>query len=384
MKPDTQAVVDAFNKSQDQIEVTLDVYSWSVGHDTLVTQISAGQAPDLANVNSLWDGEWSGIDEVLPLDDLLPKDFLANFVPSGLQAFAIKGKLMGLPYFLDPRAMYYRKDLFDKAGLKPPKTWDDVIAAGQALHKPPDMTGIGITFSRTSDDLDYWWYPFLGAVGAGGNVRIWTEDGHSRFAVPEAIQATQFLVDLAQKYKVTNTDYATGGRDETLQPLFYAGKLAMLITGSWFPTLLKNNAPDLAVGIEMPPVAKADITPATGFWPDCVIMFKQTKQPKEAATLLQFMFGKDNRLLFAKQRGVVPERIDVGQDPAYAVSDTEKFFVKSLEVAHNVYETPYPATFYRTNTEAETLIGRAVAGELTAEDAMKQAAAYTDKTNGLA
>jgi len=384
MKPDTQAVVDAFNKSQDQIDVTLDVYSWSVGHQTLVTQISAGQAPDLANVNSQWCGEWNGINEVLPLDDLLPKDFLANFVPSGLQAFAIDGKLMGLPYFLDPRAMYYRKDLFDKAGLKPPATWDDVIAAGQALHKPPDMTGFGMTFARKSDDLDYWWYPFLGAVGAGGNVRIWTDDGHSRFAVPEAIQATQFLVDLNQKYKITNTDYATAGRDEELQPLFYAGKLAMLITGSWFPTLLKNNAPDLAVGIEMPPVAKPDIKPATGFWPDCVIMFKQTKHPKEAATLLEFMFGKENRLLFAKQRGVIPERIDVGQDPAYAVSDTEKFFVKSLEVAHNVYETPFPATFFKTNTQAETLIGRAVAGELTAEDAMKQAALYCDQTNGLA
>jgi len=289
-----------------------------------------------------------------------------------------------MPYFLDPRAMYYRKDLFEQEGLNPPKTWDDVVAAAQKLHKAPDMTGIGLAFSRVSDDMDYWWYAWFGVNGAGANLSIWTEDGHSRYNTPEAIQATQFLVDLVQKYKVTNSDFTTAGRDGELQPLFYAGKLAMLETGSWFPTLLKNNAPDLAYGVEMPPVAKPDLKPATGFWPDCVIMFKQTKHPQEAAAMLQAMFTKENRLAFAKQRGVIPERIDVGQDPAYAVSETEKFFVKALETAHNTYETPWPATFFTTGTEVETLVGRALAGELSAEEAMKQAAEFTDKTNGLA
>jgi hypothetical protein len=73
----------------------------------------------------------------------------------------------------------------------------------------------------------------------------------------------------------------------------------------------------------------------------------------------------------------------VGADPAYAVSDVEKFFVQSLETAHNVYATPWPATFYQTGTEAETLVGRALAGEITAEEAMVQAAEFADKTNGL-
>ncbi len=384
MKPDTEALVTAFNQSQDKIEATLDVYAWGQGHDILVTQISGGQAPDLCNVSAQWLGEWDGINEVMPLDDLLSKEFLAEFVPSGLKAFTIKDQLMGMPYFLDPRAMYYRKDLFEAQGLNPPKTWDDVIAAGQALHKPPDMTGYGMVFSLKSDSLDYWWYAWLGVIGADGNPRIWTDDGHTRFGSPESIQATQFLVDLAQKYKITNPDFTTGGRDEELQPLFYAGKLAMLQTGSWFPTLLKNNAPDLVYGLENIPVAKAGMKPTTGFWPDAVIMFKQTKHPQEAAEMLQFMFTKENRLLFAKQRGVIPERIDVGQDPAYAVSDVEKFFVEALKTAHNTYETPWPATFNRMVNEVDVLVGRACAGELTAEEAMKQAQQFTDGLNGLA
>jgi len=134
MRPDTQALVDEFNASQDEIEVKLDVYGWGEGHDTLLTQISGGQAPDLANGNAQWVGEWSGINEVQPLDDLLSKEFLANFVPAGLQAFTIDGKLMAMPYFLDPRALYYRKDLFEKAVLKAPETWGDVFAAAEKLN----------------------------------------------------------------------------------------------------------------------------------------------------------------------------------------------------------------------------------------------------------
>jgi multiple sugar transport system substrate-binding protein len=382
MRPDTQALVDEFNASQNEIEVKLDVYSWADGHQTLVTQISGGQAPDLANGNSQWVGEWAGINEVQPLDDLLSKEFLANFVPSGIQAFTIDGKLMAMPYFLDPRALYYRKDLFEKAGLKAPETWDDVLAAAQKLNDPPNSNAFGLAFSRASDDMDYWWYAWLGANGADGNTKLWDENGKSRFNTPEGIAATQFLVDLAQKYKAVNPDYITASRDADLQTLFYNSKLAMLETGSWYPTLLKNNAPDLQVGIAPIPVAKAGMKHVTAFWPDAVMMFKQTKHPKEAAKFLEWIYSKDNRLLFAKQRGVIPERIDVGTDPAYAVSDTEKFFVEQLKTAKNAYETPFPATLYKVYTEAETLVGKAVAGEITAAEAMKQAAEFADKTNG--
>ena len=302
-------------------------------------------------------------------------------MPAGLEAFTIDGKLMAMPYFLDPRALYYRKDLFEKAGLKAPETWDDVFAAAEKLNSP-DMNAFGLAFSRASDDMDYWWYAWLGANGADGNTKLWDENGKSRFNTPEGIAATQFLVDLAQKYKAVNPDFVTAGRDQTLQPLFYNSKLAMLETGSWYPTLLKNNAPDLQVGIAAIPVAKAGMKHVTAFWPDAIMMFKQSKHPKEAAKFLEWMYGKENRLLFAKQRGVIPERIDVGADPAYAVGDTEKFFVEQLQTAKNAYETPFPATIYKVYTEAENLVARAVAGEITAEEAMKQAAEFADKTNG--
>ncbi len=60
---------------------------------------------------------------------------------------------------------------------------------------------------------------------------------------------------------------------------------------------------------------------------------------------------------------------------------TEKFFVNALGTAYNAYETPRPDTIYKIYTEFETQVGRAVAGEISAADAMKNSAAFADRTN---
>lgn len=61
----------------------------------------------------------------------------------------------------------------------------------------------------------------------------------------------------------------------------------------------------------------------------------------------------------------------------------EKFFVEALATSHNIYETPWPATLVKTSIETENLVGRAVAGEISAEEAMTSATRLTDRLNGL-
>ena len=79
------------------------------------------------------------------------------------------------------------------------------------------MNAFGLAFSRASDDMDYWWYRVVGGQRPeDGNTKLWDENGKSRFNTPEGIAATQFLVDLAQKYKAVNPDFVTAGRDADL------------------------------------------------------------------------------------------------------------------------------------------------------------------------
>src|SRR5205814_2922510 len=160
----------------------------------------------------------------------------------------------------------------------------------------------------------------VGVIGGDGDLNKWGKDKKTRIASPEGLQAAQFMVDLTLNDKVTQPNPVNAGRDEDLQPLFMAGKLAIVETGSWFPAIIGRNAPDLKFDVMPLPVSKPGLKSANVFWPDAVMMYKQSKNKEAAAELLKFMYSKENRLLWAKQRGVVPERTDVGQDPQYATS----------------------------------------------------------------
>lgn len=383
MQPDTQAVMDEFNQGQDMIEAELEVVQWGEGKNVILTQISAGQAPDIFNGAGVWLLEFQSVNELAALDDLMDKELLSNFWESGIQAMTVDGKLYGMPYFLDPRGLYYRTDLFEEAGLGAPVTWQDVREAAKALHNPPNMFGFGLGLG------DYWWYAWVGAIGGGNNLSKWKEEGRSRVGDPEGVQAVQFLADLTLTDQATQPAPVNANRDSDLQPLFLAGQMAILETGSWMPTIIQNDAPDLAFDVAPLPVAEAGMAHANVFWPDCVMMAQQSNNKEAATELLTFMFNFENRLLWAKQRGVIPERIDVGNDPRYLdpndpITKFNEFYVKELENAHNVFETPWPATGTEDSTNIDNGLAKVLLGEATAEEAMQEAARLIDERHGLA
>lgn len=382
MQPDTQALIDEFNKSQTASKVKLEVVGWGDGRNLLLTQISGGQAPDIFNGSGQWCLEFTSAGETTELDDLMGKDFLANFWPSGIQAMTVKGKLYGMPYFLDPRGLYYRTDLFEEKGLKAPETWDDVRTAAKAINKPPDVYGFGV------GPDDYWWYAWIGAIGAGNNLAQWTEDGHSLIASDAGIAAVQFLTDIVLTDKTSQPSPQNANRDSDLQPLFLGKKMAMLETGSWMPTIISHDAPDMKYDLVQIPVAKADMKHANVFWPDAVMMAKQSKHKEQAAELLKFMFNAKNRLDFALQRGVIPERVDVGKDPKYVdpndpLTKYKEFYVKELATAHNVFETPWPATGSEDQTSVNNALAKIWLGEMSVKDALTAAAKEIDTRHKL-
>lgn len=382
MQADTQEVMDAFNSSQDGIKATLEIVSWPEGKNVLLTQISGGQPPDIFNGSGQWLLEFQSADELAALDDLMGADLLDNFWESGIQAMTVQGVVYGMPYFLDPRGLYYRTDLFEAAGLDAPETWADVREAAKAIHNPPTVYGMGL------GPGDYWWYAWVGAIGGGNNLSRWTEDGHTRIASEEGLAAAQFLADIVLTDGTAQPSPASANRDADLQPLFLGGQMALLETGSWMPTIIHNDAPDLQFALAPLPVADAGLQHGNVFWPDCVMMAKQSEKKEAAAELLKFMFNAENRLAFAKQRGVIPERVDVGQDPAYLdpndfATPYNEFYVKELATAHNVFETPWPATGGEDETTINDALAKIWLGEATVEEAMTEAAGLIDGRHGL-
>ena len=71
-------------------------------------------------------------DLIRPLDDLVAK-YGQDLQPS--QLVKIDGKIMAIAFMGNGQHMFYRKDILEKAGVEPPKSYDDVLAAAAAIKE---------------------------------------------------------------------------------------------------------------------------------------------------------------------------------------------------------------------------------------------------------
>ena len=216
-----QALVDKFNESQDQIEVTLEAY----GSD-FDTKISAGMGSgDAPDVMYMWNypSYYEGLE---PLDSYIEKegeDYKANFYETLWDYISMNDSIYGIPVGFTTHTLFYNKDIFAEAGLEEPTdewTWDDLMEAAKTIN---DKTGKeGFAFQMKPDPYDfemYLWSNGTAYCDAEGNL----EGNLNSDASKEVFQMFQ---DMEKDGYAVATEAAP--TDE-----FRAGNVAMFIYGSW-------------------------------------------------------------------------------------------------------------------------------------------------------
>lgn len=116
------AVVEAFNASQDRIELQIQIVDNSVAYDTLATLIATGQAPHIIGPVGA-DGSNAFAGNYLDLEPLIEASGydVTQFSPASVEAFRFPDQgLIGLPFATFPSFIYFRKSLFDEAGVPYP------------------------------------------------------------------------------------------------------------------------------------------------------------------------------------------------------------------------------------------------------------------------
>jgi trehalose/maltose transport system substrate-binding protein len=107
--------------------------------------LAAGNSDiDVYQTDVIWAPQLA--DQFLDLTDAA-KDVVGNHFPSIIESQTVNGKLVALPAFTDAPALYYRKDLLEKYGKTPPKTWAELTATAKEIQDAertagnPDMQG---------------------------------------------------------------------------------------------------------------------------------------------------------------------------------------------------------------------------------------------------
>lgn len=137
---------------------------------------------------------------------------------SAIAAVTVDGVIVSSPIVGEWSTLYYRKDLFEKAGLKPPATLEELEAAAKKLNDPAN--GVAGFVSRGNRGAAVTQFsPFLYSFGAD-----FIKDGKAAFDTPEAMEAFKFYGRILKNYGppgVTNMSW------EQAIVVFSSGKAAM-------------------------------------------------------------------------------------------------------------------------------------------------------------
>ncbi|WP_406336275.1 ABC transporter substrate-binding protein [Streptomyces sp. NBC_00203] len=121
----------AFQSTHPGIRVVTKVYPADTVDAKVAELVKRGKAPDIVQTGSYAEYASKGL--LYSADELLSIPVQAGFVPSLAQAGEAQNAQYGLPFTASTRLLYYNKDLFQQAGLKPPTTWQELLVAARVL-----------------------------------------------------------------------------------------------------------------------------------------------------------------------------------------------------------------------------------------------------------
>ncbi len=218
-----------------------------------------------------------------------------GYVKGVVDASTYQGKLYGLQPVTNTIGLFYNKDILAKAGVTPPKTWDELKTAAKKLTSGKQY---GIAFSAPANYEGTWQFlPFM-----------WSNGGDEKdIATPQVAQALQLWVDLVKDGSASKS--VVNWTQADVNDQFKAGNAALMVNGPWqFPVL--NADPKLhydVVPIPSPQAGGTAVAPLGGeTW--TVPQTSSKDRQQKAAKVVACLNSDDNQMLLAKERQTVPTK----------------------------------------------------------------------------
>ena len=132
-------LLPAFDARHPDIQVRVQQLPWTAAHEKLLTAYAGDALPDLCQLGNTWLPEFSALDALEPLDARVAASrhrrarLLRRHPRHQRDADGEAPRLLGLPWYVDTRLLFYRSDLLRAAGhAQPPQTWAEWRAAMRA------------------------------------------------------------------------------------------------------------------------------------------------------------------------------------------------------------------------------------------------------------
>ena len=336
-KPDglaEQAIADKFMKACPKTKIKF----IGVPANDLFTKLSAmaiaGNVPDMYVSDPTFTVKALSLGVPLDLGPALGADFMAGFAKEPVAEQTIKGKVYSAPWFMIPTAILYRTDLFAKAGVKPPKTFEEFITVCKALTKDTDGDGkidqYGWAMVGTDNGSGQGRFNIIarnmGAVDLGKDAAgKWVNQADS----PGWKAALKLYKDAVDVGCVPPGQFQTGYPEASVQ--IGKGQAAMMITGPHTIGVALTANPAAKGKLAGAPIpAAAGVSATTSLNQSGYAIARKSKHRAAAIAYMKFLLNKENQLRINDVTYRIPSRLDAQADPQVN-SEMSLGFVKAGE-----------------------------------------------------
>lgn len=338
--PDAKAfysqVKKAFKKKTGK-NLTIQEVEWADAHDRLVRTFAGGGGPDVSEIGTTWTPEFAQAGGLADLTSKVKGSKVgSDQLPALKDSATFDGKQYGVGWYAGTRAIVYRKDVFAKAGVTPPKNWAQLQAAVKTLKaKQPSMLPMPVAGGSSYAAAPFIW-------GAGGDFATRSGDSwKGQLDSAKSRSGLSFYTGLATKDKSSSAGAATWKETDLLDS-FTQGKSAMVIQGNWTVKAALEKNPDLKgkIGAFAIPGKEGGMAPAFLGGSNLSVL-KTSKHQDLAWQLVQMLTTGELAQQWAKQTGYFPTTTS-GMKPFVNSSDplVSPFATAMLKAGRNVPNAP--------------------------------------------
>lgn len=367
--------IAGFQKAYPWITVKYQALDWDTAHEKFTVVVSSGTPPDAATLDMTWIPTFASNGLLANLSDvsggrLNGKPINQQYTKGALQAMTFQGHHVTMLFDFDVYAMYYRKDLFEKKGIKVPTTWDELRTAAKQLAEDTNGDGKPDKYRFEIGPDTFHWSQFL--FQNGGSI-LTPDNTQAALNSPDGVAALQAYKSLV--------DDGTGiywGEDQGDAMLGVKdGRIAMFNDGPYWMGLLKDGAPELAGkwGVTLAPYSKQ---PGSYLGGTGLSIPANAKHPQEAWLFIQYMLKLENQLGVAKYAGAAPattaalQSSDLTQpDPYFDNQVPFKVFLQAMSTATHF---PYVKSWDDVDVAITDAVAAALLGKKSPQQALNEAA----------
>ncbi|NTZ92618.1 ABC transporter substrate-binding protein [Agrobacterium tumefaciens] len=298
-----QGLTSDFTAKNPDIKVEWVTLEENVLRERVTTDIATnGGQYDIMTIGNYEVPIWAKQGWLLPLEKLGDKYDVDDILPAIRGGLSAEGKLYAAPFYGESAMIMYRKDLFEKAGLKMPDnpTWEFIgDAARKITDRKTDINGMCLRGKAGWGEN----MAFISALTNSFGGRWFDENWKPQFDQPEWKSALQFYVDLMKDAGPSGA--SSNGFNENLT-LFQQGKCGMWIDATVAASFVSNPKDSTVadkVGYALFPTHGELKNHGNWLWSWNLAIPKSSQKAEAAEKFISWATSKDYTTLVASKEG---------------------------------------------------------------------------------